>query len=274
MSVLDRVNGGAIFDERSGEPFRGERDRRGDAGARFEVGGRERRTGSSSRVGRRPWKTESAMMDDAGLPVQVGDVLAGKYRVESVLGAGAMGVVIAVTHLDLGELRAVKLMRPSLSHDAGAVERFMREARATARLKNRHVAKMHDIGRLSGGDPFIVMEHFEGSDLKSLLTERGALPPAEAVRYVREACEAIGEAHAAFSAGVSGDDRDVDRAPVVASVHGRTGEIAAESNPLRGRISYCGDRSGCVGPFCIFFRERRPRPRGREPAIRRERRRR
>lgn len=137
------------------------------------------------------------MKDEAGLPVQVGDVLAGKYRVERVLGAGAMGVVVAATHLDLGELRAIKLMRPSLTHDAGAVERFMREARATARLRSRHAAKVHDMGRLPGGAPFIVMEHFEGSDLKSLLAERGALPPSEAVRYVREACEAIGEAHAA-----------------------------------------------------------------------------
>jgi serine/threonine-protein kinase len=137
------------------------------------------------------------MKDEAGLPIQVGDVLAGKYRVERVLGAGAMGVVVAARHVELGELRAVKFMRASLIQDAGAVERFMREARATARLKSRHVAKVHDIGRLPTGAPYIVMEHFEGSDLKTLLSARGALPPAEAAHYVREACEAIGEAHAA-----------------------------------------------------------------------------
>jgi serine/threonine-protein kinase len=136
------------------------------------------------------------MRDEAGLPVQLGDVLAGKYRIERVLGAGAMGVVVAATHMELGELRAIKFMRASLIQDAGAVERFLREARATARLKSRHVAKVHDVGRLETGAPYIVMEHFDGSDLKSLISGRGALPVAEAVHYVREACEAIGEAHA------------------------------------------------------------------------------
>ena len=76
------------------------------------------------------------MKDEAGLPVQVGDVLAGKYRVERVLGAGAMGVVVAVTHVELGELRAIKFMRASLIQDAAAVERFLREARATARIRS------------------------------------------------------------------------------------------------------------------------------------------
>lgn len=124
-------------------------------------------------------------------------MLAGKYRVERVLGAGAMGIVAAATHMELGELRAVKFMRASLIQDAGAVERFLREARATARLRNRHVAKVHDVGRLASGAPYIVMEHFEGSDLKSLLAARGALPVREAVHCIRQACEAVGEAHAA-----------------------------------------------------------------------------
>jgi eukaryotic-like serine/threonine-protein kinase len=137
------------------------------------------------------------MSGDAVLPVQVGGVLAGKYRIERVLGSGAMGVVAAVTHTELGELRAIKFMRDSLVHDAAAVERFLREARATARLQSRHVAKVHDVGRLESGAPYIVMECFEGTDLKSILAERGALPVPEAVRYVREACEAIAEAHAA-----------------------------------------------------------------------------
>jgi hypothetical protein len=112
------------------------------------------------------------------VPVNVGDVLLGKYRVERVLGVGGMGVVVAATHLDLFELRAIKFMIPSALSDAEAVERFLREARAAARLKSEHVAKVHDVGRLENGSPYMVMEYLEGSDLNDLAKRYGSLPPA------------------------------------------------------------------------------------------------
>jgi serine/threonine-protein kinase len=130
------------------------------------------------------------------VPTRPGDILAGKYRVEKVLGAGAMGVVVAAMHEDLRELRAIKFMLPSMLSDAEGVERFLREARAAVRLKSQHVAKIHDIGRLETGAPYMVMEYLEGSDLKHLLEARGALPVHEAVGYMLQVCEAIAEAHA------------------------------------------------------------------------------
>ena len=133
----------------------------------------------------------------ASPPVRVGDMLAGKYRVERVLGVGAMGIVVAATHVDLHELRAIKLMLPSMLSDAEGVERFLREARAVSKLRSRHVATVFDIGRLDTGAPYIVMEHLEGFDLKSVLDQRGVLSPGEAAAYVSEACEALSEAHAA-----------------------------------------------------------------------------
>src|SRR5689334_9029642 len=60
-------------------------------------------------------------------PVQPGDILAGKYRVERVLGVGAMGVVVAALHVDLGERRALKFMLPSMLGNTEGVERFLRE---------------------------------------------------------------------------------------------------------------------------------------------------
>ena len=129
------------------------------------------------------------------MPVRYGDVVAGKYRIEQVLGAGGMGVVVAARHIELDELFAIKLMLPAALENTEAVERFMREARAAARLKSEHVARVHDVGRLETGAPYMVMEHLTGNDLKKVLTERGALPLADVVTYVLQACEAITEAH-------------------------------------------------------------------------------
>lgn len=128
--------------------------------------------------------------------VSVGDVLAGKYRVEKVLGMGGMGVVVAATHLDLREVRAVKLMRPDAASEQ-SVERFLREARAVVRLRSEHVAEVYDVGRLDSGAPYIVMEMLEGQDLAALQKRRGAFPIEEAVLYVSQACHALAEAHAA-----------------------------------------------------------------------------
>ncbi len=125
-----------------------------------------------------------------------GDLLAGKYRVERVLGEGGMGVVIAATHLQLGQRVAVKLMRREVINDE-AVERFLREARALVRLRSEHVARVIDVGETEDGVPFMVMDYLEGSDLSEIVHRRGALPVKDAVEYLLHACEAIAEAHAA-----------------------------------------------------------------------------
>src|ERR1700723_2351731 len=98
-------------------------------------------------------------------PVRAGDVLAGKYKVERVLGAGGMGVVVAARHLQLDQLVALKFVLPSAVEDSMVTERFLREAKAAVRLKSEHVAKVLDVGTLETGAPYIVMEYLEGSDL-------------------------------------------------------------------------------------------------------------
>ena len=129
--------------------------------------------------------------------VRLGDVLLGKYRVERVLGKGGMGIVVAARHLELGELFAIKLLLPSTVADPEMNERFIREARAAARLRSEHVARVHDVGRLPSGAPYMVMEHLDGSDLRTLVRRDGPLPIEDAVTYVLQACEAIAEAHGA-----------------------------------------------------------------------------
>ena len=130
-------------------------------------------------------------------PVTPGDVLAGKYRVEQVLGQGGMGVVVAATHLELQQLVAMKFLIPGGDATPKSRARLFQEARAAVRLRSQHVARVFDVGTLENGAPYIVMEHLQGCDLSSLLERRGPLPFQEAVEYVLQACEAIGEAHQA-----------------------------------------------------------------------------
>lgn len=128
-------------------------------------------------------------------PVGPGDVLAGKYQVERVLGEGGMGIVVAARHMQLGQRVALKFMLPAAMAQRGAAERFLREAKAAARLRSEHVARVIDVGTLENGAPYTVMEFLEGSDLGRLLEERGPLPVPQAVTYILQACVAMDEAH-------------------------------------------------------------------------------
>ena len=113
--------------------------------------------------------TESLPEDDAAPdalpPVREGEILAGKYRVEGVIGAGGMGVVVAAMHLQLKTRVALKLVRPSRERRGLAVARLLREAQAVARIRGEHVARVMDVGTLDSGVPYIVMEHLVGRDL-------------------------------------------------------------------------------------------------------------
>jgi hypothetical protein len=123
-----------------------------------------------------------------------GEVIAGKYRVERVLGEGGMGIVVAARHVQLGQMYALKFMREDVM-TAEYKSRFLREARNTVRLKSKHVSRVFDVGSLESGAPYMVLEYLEGTDLSALLQQRGPLPVHEVCEYVVQACEAIAEAH-------------------------------------------------------------------------------
>jgi serine/threonine protein kinase len=128
--------------------------------------------------------------------VQPGEIIDGKYRVESVLGEGGMAVVVAAQHLQLGQRVAIKLLRPSALSNAEAVARFEREARNAVRIHSEHVARVLDVGNLSTtGAPYMVIEFLDGLDL-GRLAKRGQLTIQESIGYILQACDAIGEAHA------------------------------------------------------------------------------
>ncbi len=128
--------------------------------------------------------------------VVAGQVLAGKFRIERVIGEGGMGIVAEATHLGLDERVALKFLKREVMKMPDVVARFDREARAAVKLKSEHVARVSDVGKTEDGIPYMVMELLSGQDLAQMLAERGPLPISEAVEYIIQACEGVGEAHA------------------------------------------------------------------------------
>ncbi len=134
-----------------------------------------------------------------GVPPSSGPIsrpnIAGRYRLDRRLAEGGMGIVYAGWHVTLDQPVAIKVIQKDLIDNADAVKRFIEEARALAQLRGPHVAQVLDAG-IEDGTPFIVMELLKGRDLRTLLSEQQQMPVTLAVQLVREACEAVSEAHA------------------------------------------------------------------------------
>jgi len=127
----------------------------------------------------------------------VGSTIAGRYRVERPIGEGAMGAVALARHVSLDETVAIKFLKPELRRDPVAIARLSREAKALARIKSDHVARVLDVGATLSVGPYMVMEYLEGTDLGELLDEEGPLPAPRAVECVLQLCEALTVAHTA-----------------------------------------------------------------------------
>jgi serine/threonine-protein kinase len=127
----------------------------------------------------------------------VGDVIAGKYRIDGIAGEGGMGIVYEAEHVILRQRVAVKAMLPGRVSTTEALDRFSLEASAIARIACDHVVRVMDAGTLPNGSPYLVMEFLEGDDLERILLRRGPIPPADVVDYALQALEALAHAHAA-----------------------------------------------------------------------------
>jgi hypothetical protein len=126
------------------------------------------------------------------------EIIASRYRVIRELGRGGMGVVYVVEHIHTGDHLALKLLLGKADQDAQAVERFKREARASARIKSDHVVKVvdADVAPELGGAPFLVMELLNGMDLEQRLETQGRMTPTEALHFLTEAGNALDRSHA------------------------------------------------------------------------------
>ena len=149
-----------------------------------------------------------------------GTVLLDKYRIIRELGVGGMGVVVCAEHIVLGTLVAIKFLLPEFAVLPDAAVRFVREARASTRIRSEHVARVLDVGTIPGvvaglpaplgpdgealpqpasspGVPFIVMEYLDGIDLGRHIKSGARLSIHEAIDFAVQAAEALAQAHAA-----------------------------------------------------------------------------
>ncbi len=134
--------------------------------------------------------------EDLGSPLFApGEIVGDKYLIDRVLGEGGLGVVVAATHLHLDQKVAIKYLRGGAPKDRTVTDRFLREARLAAQIRSEHVVRVFDVGTLADGTPYMVMEHLEGADLRKVLSEKGRPSLEQAVDWVLQACEALGDAH-------------------------------------------------------------------------------
>jgi eukaryotic-like serine/threonine-protein kinase len=131
-----------------------------------------------------------------GLPVHLHTLANGRYVLGRQLGAGGMGIVRAAHDELLHRDVAVKLLADNLAADPEARERFLREARAAARIHDPHVVAVHDVGD-EAGRPYLVMELVDGPSLADVLATDGKLAPHEVVEVAAQALAGIASAHRA-----------------------------------------------------------------------------
>ncbi len=124
-----------------------------------------------------------------------GSVVRGKYRILSKIGQGGMGVVYKALHVVFDELRALKVMHPSLMSDESFVKRFRHEAVITRRLQHPNAVRVDDIDEAEDGRPFIVMEYIEGRSLKSVIFEEGAMALPRVCSISKQVAAALEAAH-------------------------------------------------------------------------------
>ncbi len=128
--------------------------------------------------------------------MEPGEVIDGKYKIEVPLGEGGMGRVLSASHVTIGSTVAIKVLKKTALAYPEVPKRFMREARAAGRLRSEHVVRVIDVGQLASGEPYMVMEMLDGTDLNTRLEQGGPIEIATAIEYVLQACEGLAEAHA------------------------------------------------------------------------------
>jgi serine/threonine-protein kinase len=126
----------------------------------------------------------------------IGQIVAGRYRLERVLGRGGMGVVFEAEHLELGKRVAIKLIRRVFAADERVTSRFAREARAASSVDNPHIVACFDAGT-DGDVPYLAMELLRGEDLGTRLRSQGRLPEAATVAVVTQLLQGLAAAHQA-----------------------------------------------------------------------------
>jgi serine/threonine-protein kinase len=140
---------------------------------------------------------QSPVSKSDDLEALVGSVVAGKYRVDRVLGRGGMGAVFSATNVTIGKRVALKFLTREAARDKSATERFQREAEAAGVVESEHIVHVFDSGTSEDGLPFLVMELLTGEDLRTRLQREGMLSVAQAIDIATQVLRGLVRAHAA-----------------------------------------------------------------------------
>jgi eukaryotic-like serine/threonine-protein kinase len=137
----------------------------------------------------------SGLVSPSGSRDLVGRVIAERYHILGKLGEGGMGTVYLAEHVRMGRRCAVKVINPTLAHDADSVSRFKREAANASRINHPNVAAIYDFGESRDDIVYLAMELIEGEALSVILHREGALSPSRAIELARQTAEALAAAH-------------------------------------------------------------------------------
>ncbi|HMJ11959.1 MAG TPA: protein kinase [Polyangiaceae bacterium] len=144
--------------------------------------------------------SDSARSTGAATPATdalLGSVLAGRYRIEKLLGSGGMGSVYRAEHVHMRKAVAIKVLHREMTYLPEVVARFEREAVAAARIEHANVAAATDFGRLDDGAFYLVLEYVEGQSLRALMKEMKRLPSVRALHIAHQIADALNTAHSA-----------------------------------------------------------------------------
>ena len=125
----------------------------------------------------------------------IGQIIADRYLVRELLGAGGMGRVYLAEHVRMGRRSAVKVISPALAATPEAISRFNREAANASRINHPNVAQVYDFGDAPNGTLYLAMEYVEGETLDALITREGRLSVARAANITRQIADALTAAH-------------------------------------------------------------------------------
>ncbi|MDX1946460.1 MAG: serine/threonine-protein kinase [Pirellulaceae bacterium] len=145
----------------------------------------------------------------------------GQYKLKQLIGSGGMGDVYLAEHQLMKRPCAIKVIRPEKAGDPKVLARFEREVQATAKLSHWNSVDIFDYGRADDGTFYYVMEYLPGMNLSELVRRFGPLPAARAIHLVRQACDALHEAHELALV-----HRDIKPANIFAAVRGGVFDVA------------------------------------------------
>ncbi len=152
---------------------------------------------------------------DSGIHPPVAGMELGHFVIEERIGRGGMGAVFRAIDKRLDRVVALKVLSPEFANDPDAVIRFQNEARSAARLDHDNIARVHYTGS-EGSIHFIAFEFVIGTNIRTLITQKGRLSPAESVNYTLQMAEALRQT---FAANVV--HRDIKPSNIIVSTTGR-----------------------------------------------------